>query len=80
MSAQSPNPQPGGVKPALHWLRPKQWWAFGLGIVGLLIAADSFAFPLRDDSEWHLYLRFAWLLYAAVFFYRAYRPGKPFGT
>lgn len=58
-------------------LRPKQWSMFWLGLMGLMLAINGMVFPLHDESQWEHWLRLAWFLYAAVFFYRAYRPTKP---
>jgi len=47
---------------------------FGTGILGLLLGILSIAHPIHSDGQFWYMLRLGWFLFAAVFFYRAYRP------
>ena len=57
-------------------MRPKDRMMFGIGILGLLLGLLNVAHPTRYDDQYWYVLKLGWFLYAAVFFYRAYRPFK----
>jgi len=49
---------------------------FGVGVLGLLLGILNVAHPIHSDGQVWYAVKLGWFLFAAVFFYRAYRPFK----
>ena len=57
---------------------PKDKLMFGVGALGLLVGIiNLLSFHSPYKSTFDRYFGLLWFLYAAVFFYRAYRPARP---
>jgi hypothetical protein len=55
---------------------PKDWFAFAAGLLGLLVGIlNLHHFHSHYTNEIERYFGPVWFFFAAVFIYRAYRPG-----